>query len=123
MKKELKQVSAGQAITNAAKHRSCIVPLVFGFRIEFDKVFGSKWILLELNRLGFSIRHGKATLYKQFAVCNEEVSDFIKANLSGFISQWSNDKVDHSVYAIHGKGTLHGMGLIVSTTPRIFFLT
>ena len=114
MKKELKQVIIGQAIVNAVKSRSCIAPLLFGLEIKIDKVFGSKWLLTELNRLGFSIRHDETTRYKQSVVCNEDVSDFIKANLSG---QWSADNVDHNVCTIDGKGTLHGMGLIVSTTP------
>ena len=117
MKKELKQVSIGQAIVNAVKPRSCIAPLLFGLGIEVDKVFGSKWLLTELNRLGFSISHDETTRYKQSVVCNEDVSDFIKANLSGSFSQWSADNVDHNVCTIDGKGTLHGMGLIVSTTP------
>ena len=117
MKKELKQVSIGQAIVNAVKPRSCIAPLLFGLGIEVDKVFSSKWLLTELNRLGFSISHDETTRYKQSAVCNEDVSDFIKANLSGSFSQWSADNVDHNVCTMDGKGTLHGMGLIVSTTP------
>ena len=55
--------------------------------------------------------------YTQSVVCNEDVSDFIKANLSGSFSQCSADKVDHNVCTINGKGTLHEMGLKVSTTP------
>ena len=109
MKKEFKQVSIGQAIVNAVKPKSCIAPLLFGLGIEVDKVFGSKLLLTELNR--------ETTHYKQSVVCNEDVSDFIKANLSGSFSQWSADNVDHNVCTTDGKGTVHGMGLIVSTTP------
>ena len=42
MKKDLKQISIGQAIVNAVKPGSCIAPLMFGLGIEGDKVFGSK---------------------------------------------------------------------------------
>lgn len=117
MKKDLKQISIGQAIVNAVKPGSCIALLMFGLGIEGDKVFGSKWVLRELNCLGFSISHDEVTRYKQSVVCNENVSDFINANLSGSFSQWSADNVDHNVCTTDGKGTLHGMGLIVSTTP------
>ena len=98
MKKELKQVSIGQAIVNAVKPRSCIALLLFGLGIEVDKVFGSRWLLTELNRLGFSISHDETTRYKQSVVCNEDISDFIKANLSGSFSQWSADNIDHNVW-------------------------
>ena len=117
VKKTLKQVSIGQAIVNAVKPRSSIAPIMFGLGIEADKVFGSRWLLTELNRLGFSISHDEATRYKQFVVCNENVSDFLKTNLAGSFSQWSADNVDHNVCTIDGEGTLHGMGVIVSTTP------
>ena len=61
--------------------------------------------------------HDETTRYKQSVVCNEEVSDFINENLSGSFSQCSANNVDHHVSTIDGKGTLHEMGLIVSTTP------
>ena len=117
VKKDLKQVSIGQAIVNAVKPRSSIAPIMFGLGIEADKVFGSRWLLTELNRLGFSISHDEATRYKQSVVCNENVSDFLKTNFAGSFSQWSADNVDHNVCAIDGKGTLHWMGVVVSTTP------
>lgn len=117
VKKELKQVSIGQAIVNAVKPRSSIAPIMFGLGIETDKVFGSRWLLTELNRLGFSISHDEATRYKQSVVCSENVSDFLKTNLAGSFSQWSADNVDHNACTLDGKGTLHGMGVVVSTTP------
>ena len=49
VKKDLKQVSIGQAIVNAVKPRSSIAPIMFGLGIEADKVFGSRWLLTELN--------------------------------------------------------------------------
>ena len=53
VKENLKEVSTGQVIVNAVKPRSCIAPMLFESGIEVDKVFGSKWVLTELNRLGF----------------------------------------------------------------------
>ena len=88
---------------------------MFVLGVEPDEVFGSRRLLTELNR--FSISHDESTRYKQSVVCNENVSDFLKTNLAGFFSQWSADNVDHNVCTIDGKGTFHGMGVIVSTTP------
>ena len=55
VKKELKQVSLGQALVNTVKPRSSLSPIMFGLGIEVEKAFGSKWLLTKLNRLEFSI--------------------------------------------------------------------
>ena len=41
VKKELKQVSLGQAFVNAVK----LSAIMFGLGIEVEKVFGSEWLL------------------------------------------------------------------------------
>ena len=43
--------------------------------------------------------------------------EFLKTNLNGSFSQWSADNFDHNVCTVDGKSTLHGMGIVVSTTP------
>ena len=53
-RKAVKQVSVAQTIVNAVKPRSSISPM-FGLGNEIDKDFESRWLLTELNRLGFSI--------------------------------------------------------------------
>ena len=45
VKKELKQVSLGQALVNAVKPRSSVSAIMFGLGIEVEKVFGSEWLL------------------------------------------------------------------------------
>ena len=84
--RELKQVSTGQTIVNAVKPRSSISPM-FELGIEIDKVFGSRWLLTELNRLGFSIGYDEATRYKQSVICNEDISDFLRTNIRGSLSR------------------------------------
>ena len=61
VKKELKQVNLGQTLVNAVKPQSSLSPFMFGLGIEVEKVFGSKWLLTELNRLGFSISSDEVT--------------------------------------------------------------
>ena len=71
-----------------------------------------------LDRLGFSVSYDEVTRYKQSVVTNENVSQFLKDNLiDGFFGQWSADNVDHNFCTVDGKRTLHGMGLVISTTP------
>ena len=112
----LKQVGIGQAIVNAARPKSVITPILFGLGIELDHVFGSKWMLMELNRLGFCIGSDEVTCYKQSIVENENVTDFLCENLSGSFTQWSADNADHNLCTLDGKGTFHAMGIIASTT-------
>ena len=61
IKSELKQVSLAQCIVNAIKPRSSIAPIMFGLGIKVEKVFGSKWLITELNKLGFSISSNDTT--------------------------------------------------------------
>ena len=79
-------------MVNAVKPRSSLSPIMFGLGIEAEKVFRSKWLLTELNRLGFTITPDEATL-------NGRLTMLI------------------SVCTIDGKSTLHGIGMVVSTTP------
>ena len=40
-----------------------------------DHVFGSKWLLNELNRLGFCIAPAEVTRYKQAVVEREDITE------------------------------------------------
>ena len=81
-----------------------------------DHVFGSKWLLNELYRLGFCIAPGKVTKYKQAVVEGENIDEVIKTYFPGSFTQWSADNVDHNVRSLDGKNTLHAMGIVSSTT-------
>ena len=117
VKNDLKQASIGQAIVSASRPRSCISPILFGLGVDSDKVFGSRWLLTELSRLGFSVSYDEVRRYKRNVVKNESITDYIKTNLVGSFGQWSSDNADHDFCTLDGKGTLHGMGLVFSSTP------
>ena len=72
---ELKQVSTGQCIVKAARPRSSLPPVLFGLAVELDHIFGSKCLLNELSRLGFSISYSEVTRYKQSVVLSTDVED------------------------------------------------
>ena len=59
VKNDVKQKSIGQAILYAAKPRSFIPPVLFGLRVEVDHLFGSRWLIDELNCLGFSVSYSE----------------------------------------------------------------
>ena len=86
--------------------------------MELDHVFGSKLLLDHLARLGFSVTSDEVKLYKQSV--RSSSSDLIDlSNYSNcFFAQWSADNVDHNTVTLDGKKTFHGMGVIVSVTPK-----
>ena len=50
---------------------------------------------------------------------NENINDVLQTIAAGSFSQWSADNVDHNVKTIDGKGSLHGMGIVLSTTGGV----
>ena len=118
----LKQVSIGQCLLKAARPRSVIPPLSFDLGVEMDHVFGSKWLINELSRLGFSISYNKGTRYKQSVVKNETIEDLQPECFPSNITQWVADNVVHNIATLDGRGTFHGMGIIsvsTTTTPAV----
>ena len=118
IKYPLKQASIGQAIVGAVRPRSSVPPILFGVGVQLDHVFGSKWLLSELNRLGFCTSPDNVNRYKQAVVENEDVTDIIKNYIPGSFTQWSGDNVDHNVRTLDWHGTLHAMGIVASTTSE-----
>ena len=122
MRNPLHQASIGQSIVHASRPRSTLPPILYGLAVDVDHVFGSKWSLNVLHRLGYSLSYVEVTRYKQSVVSNEDLSDFLKQISCGSVSQWSADNVDHNVRTLDGKGSLHAMGMIISTTGSTNFV-
>ena len=116
-KSATKRSSIGQAIVTASRPRSCIAPILFGLAVDVDHVFGSRWLIDQLNRLGFSSSMDEVIRYKQSVMMNDNY-DGDRTELVGSFTQWSADNVDHNVRTLDGKGSLHAMGIISSTTNK-----
>ena len=113
---KLKQTSIGHAIVQASC-RSVITPTLFGLGVELDHVFGSRWLIEELSRLGFSISYDEVNRYKQSVIQNESLDNILTEYFPGTFTQWVADNVDHNVATLDGRGTFHGMGIIAVSTP------
>ena len=117
VKPPILQASIGQGIVHAVKPRSSLPPILFGTSVDLDHLFGSKWLMSESNRLGWGLSAQEVTRYKQSVVTNENIEQFITNSITGgYFAQWSADTVDHNVRTLDGKGTLHGMGIVISLT-------
>ncbi len=78
-----------------------------------DHVFGSRWLIDEMSRLGFSITY-EVNMYKPSVIQSESLDNLLAP---GTYTQWVADNVDHNVATLDGKGTFHGMGIIAVSTP------
>ena len=67
---ELKQSSISQCILKAVKPRSIIPPTLFGLGVELDHVFGSRWLIDKLYKLGFCVSYRQIAKFKQEVVAN-----------------------------------------------------
>ena len=114
---QLKQNIIGHSILQAARPRTVIAPTLFGLGVEVDHVFGSKWLINELSRLGFSISYDEVTRYKQSVIQSESLENLLGKYFPGAFSQWVGDNVDHNVGTLDGRGTFHGMGIIAVSSP------
>ena len=107
---KLKQQLIGQCILKALKPNSVIPPLLFGLGVEMDHMFGSKWLINELYRLGYSISCSEVTRFKQSILTNGTPTEHLQED--DRFTQWVADNVDHNTATLDGKGTFHGMGII-----------
>ena len=89
----LKQASLSQCILKAIKPNSVKLPLLFGLGVENDHTIGSKTLLTEISKLGFSISYDEVKQYKQSVLMDEDHKlDHIKDGTTHFVI----DNVDHN---------------------------
>ena len=74
VRSDLRQNNIDQAIVQAAKPRSTIMPVPFGLAVQLDNVFGSRWLLDELYQLGFCSSFTEVTRFKQSVIVMEDAT-------------------------------------------------
>ena len=85
---QVKVVSIGQCIVSAAKPRSSLPAVLFGLGVEVDEEIGSRWIIEERYRFGFSVSYDEVKRFKQSVVLDEKVDDVITTSFPGHFAQW-----------------------------------
>ena len=109
---KLKETAISHAIVQAARPRSVISPILFGVGVEVDHICGSKYIVDELARLGFSISSYEVKRYKQSVMQSQPRQPSEGECFPSRFTQWVADNVDHNIATLDGLGTFHGMGII-----------
>ena len=106
IKSQLRQESLGQCIVKAAKSRIAIPPILFGVWISLDNVYGSKWLVNELFRSGFSISYDEDEVvrYKQAPVASKNAEYIISSQMldENSFTQFVADKADHNFATLTG---------------------
>ena len=114
----LKENSIGHSIIQSAQPSSVTTPTLFGIGVEMDHVFGSRWLVNELSKLGFSISYDEVNRYKQSVLQSESLDSLLAEYFPGTFTQWVANNVDHNVASLDGNGSFHGMGIIAISTPK-----
>jgi superfamily II RNA helicase len=112
----VKLSSIGQAIVQATRPRSLIVPLQIGLAVQMHHTFGSRFLIDSLNSCGFSSSYSEVKKKYELNVAITHNTDITEALTSSHL-QYIADNVDHNIRTIDGHGTFHGMVIVASVTP------
>jgi hypothetical protein len=109
----------GQSITQAVRPRASIAPLQLGLAVQIHHLFRSKFLIDTLNLMGFSSSYSEVQRFEKNAACSAG-SDVLGDDIDLLDSMvlFAADNVDHNSITLDGKGTFHGMGMIVAVTPK-----
>ena len=115
----MKFESIGQYIVKGALPRSFTPPILFAPAVELDHIFGSRWLNTQLFKLGFSESYSEVIRFKQTVVMIEEIGAILQSiaaedNFTTFVA----DNIDRNIATLDGRGTFHGMGVIVIITNK-----
>ena len=80
IKSEVKVKSIGQRIVKGALPRSFTPPILFTLAVELDQMFGSRWLNIQLFKLGFSESYSEVIRFKQTVVMTEEIRAILKSS-------------------------------------------
>ena len=105
---DLRQNSISQALVQAAKPSSAIMPVPFGLAVELDH--GSRWLLDELYQLGFCSSYTEVTRFKQSVMVMEDATHTDVVLPPGTFSQNIADNVDHNLCTLDQKTLSMGWG-------------
>ena len=109
---KVKQISICSAIVQAGRPKSAISPLLLGLGVEMDHCYGSKWLIDQLSRFGFSVSSSEVYRYKQSALMSDVTEPSTESRYPTRFTQWIGDNVDHNIASLDGKGSFHGMGIM-----------
>ena len=112
---QLKSTSIAQALMQAVRPRSLLMPLQLGLAVHLHNRLGKKNIINELWALGFCKSYKEVRKFLRCAAVS--VSDHNLAPNPDQNIQFKADNVDWGKDTIDGRYTVHWMGQIAAITP------
>jgi hypothetical protein len=116
---KIKVSSIGQAIMQAVRPKVFISPLQIGLGIQLHHHFASKYLIDVLYNLGFSSSYHEVLKFESSAAVS--MRSYLPTEVADSNIQFSADNVNHNLRTIDGHDTFHGMGMIATVTPGIYF--
>ena len=92
------------------------VSILWILKDRMDNILGSKWLLAQLNRLGYCLSYKEVQCYKQSNVNKKRPESFMATVRNETFSRSSANNVDHNVRTL-------AMGMIASTAGGNMKLT
>ena len=100
------------------KTKQATIEQCVGLAVECDHVFGSRWLIDELNRLGLCVSYSEVNRFKQSVVSPQNIYDPEVNKHPETFTQFVADNVDHNLATLDGSGSFHGMGIIAVSTSH-----
>ena len=111
--------AVGQAIMQNMRPRAVLAPLQVALGVQVHHVTGSKLIVEQLNRLGFSASYHEIQLFEKSAAVNKGGELPLEFNNDTHTLHLHADNVDDTIATLDGLGQLHSMGMMASVCPGI----
>ena len=110
-------IGLAHSILAAARPGTLLSPVQFGIAVTTHHQFMSRYLNDLLFAFGFASSYSTVTNFEKAAAVSQ--SDSVSKPSSSF-SQFIADNVDDNPDTLHGKESVHAMGIMVATTPGIF---
>jgi hypothetical protein len=106
-----KQSGIAQAIVQATRPRSCIMPLLFALGIEIHRKHGAADLVKQLSRWGFCISLDEVHRFQQSVMQSNAAWQPVECREATF-THFIGDNVDHNIRTLTGSDTFHAMGIV-----------
>ncbi|KAL8570391.1 hypothetical protein ACOMHN_035809 [Nucella lapillus] len=102
----------------AAHPNVLILPLQLGLGVFLHHATGSRHVVDQLHRLGFSLSYNEVKLFEMCAAV-QQGTYLVGVDPKTSWIQFAADNVDHQIRTLDGTGPFHSMGIIGAATPGI----
>lgn len=72
LKDRLKRASLGHCLMMCARPRSGMLPIPFGLSVKLDNMFGSRWLIDKVSKLGLAVSYSELQKFKQSVLIHDD---------------------------------------------------